>query len=299
MAVFWKLGPLIGIENDFNHTAAIEFMTEWRSSTFVISTIYVISIFTLQQIMKNRQKYNLRGPLMTWNLFLALFSMLGFVINSLFQWQYALLYGWKRSVCDLIMLKGQEGIFSFLFCFSKLPELLDTYFVVLRKQKLIFLHWYHHVTVFIYCWYSYSSITSPQQWFITLNYFIHFIMYSYYTVRASGVCRPPIWINMIITSLQIFQMVVGVVINVYVLGNMVVDQKWYCDGKIETTYSYVLFALAMYASYFALFAQYFFKAYIHRRHSKLRKTIVSAEKSGTCDSTKSGCNSEGKTTGSH
>ena len=40
--------------------------------------------------------------------------------------------------------------------FSKLPELGDTIFIVLRKQRLIFLHWYHHITVFVYCWYSYG-----------------------------------------------------------------------------------------------------------------------------------------------
>lgn len=34
------------------------------------------------------------------------------------------------------------GFWTWLFVLSKLPELGDTIFIVLRKQPLIFLHWY-------------------------------------------------------------------------------------------------------------------------------------------------------------
>jgi len=49
---------------------------------------------------------------------------------------------------------------TWAFCFSKLPELIDTVFIVLRKQPLIFLHWYHHASVLIYCWFSYQDYSS-------------------------------------------------------------------------------------------------------------------------------------------
>lgn len=39
-----------------------------------------------------------------------------------------------------------------MFVFSKVPELGDTVFIILRKRPLIFLHWYHHVTVLLYTW---------------------------------------------------------------------------------------------------------------------------------------------------
>lgn len=60
-----------------------------------------------------------------------------------------------------------------IFCISKVPELIDTLFIVLRKQKLIFLHWFHHATVLIYAWYSYHDWTASGRWFVFMNYSVH------------------------------------------------------------------------------------------------------------------------------
>lgn len=265
MGAAWS--PLIGFEDEFNHTSAINFMRGHWHYSFYISLLYVTSIFGIQNFMRDRPKYNLRGPLMLWSLMLAAFSITGFLVTGLYHWPYVFMHGWKRGVCDELIVQRQSGLWSFLFCFSKAPELLDTYFIVLRKKKLIFLHWYHHVTVFIYCWYSYSYMTTPQQWFITMNYFVHSLMYGYYSIKASGFYQPPIWISMLITSMQLFQMVIGVWVNVYIFVNMTSDQTWYCDGKIETTYSYVYIAFVMYASYLLLFAHFFYTAYFSKKKS--------------------------------
>lgn len=265
----WR--PLEDLENQFNHTIAIHFMRGIWHYSFYISAFYVVSIFLLQAYMQHRPKYNLRGPLMVWSLLLSAFSICGFCTAGLYHLTYMLNHGWKASVCDSVLVEKQMGLWSFLFCFSKCPELIDTYFIVLRKQKLIFLHWYHHITVFIYCWFSYGYMTNPQQWFISMNYFVHSIMYLYYAIRASSIYRPPIWVNIFITSLQLLQMVIGVYVNVYVFVNMKFSPGWYCDGEIETTNVYVYSAFVMYASYFVLFANFFYSSYISKNgHSKPR-----------------------------
>ncbi len=97
-----------------------------------------------------------------------------------------------------------------------------------------------------------------------MNYFVHAVMYSYYAVRASGRYRPPVWVNMFITLLQLLQMFVGVAINLYVYYQMTSDPDWYCDGKIETTYLYVYWSFLMYFSYLVLFALFFYDAYVSR-----------------------------------
>jgi elongation of very long chain fatty acids protein 6 len=33
-----------------------------------------------------------------------------------------------------------------LFIYSKIPELMDTVFLVLQKKRVIFLAWFHHTT---------------------------------------------------------------------------------------------------------------------------------------------------------
>uniref|UniRef100_A0A1B0D5J0 Elongation of very long chain fatty acids protein n=1 Tax=Phlebotomus papatasi TaxID=29031 RepID=A0A1B0D5J0_PHLPP len=101
-----------------------------------------------------------------------------------------------------------SGFWTWLFVLSKLPELGDTIFIVLRKQPLIFLHWYHHITVLMYSWFSYTEYTASARWFIVMNYCVHSLMYSYYALRAMRF-HPPRFISMLITTLQLTQMVIG------------------------------------------------------------------------------------------
>ena len=61
-------------------------------------------------------------------------------------------------------LVGPTGLWVGLFIFSKFPELLDTAFLVLQKKRVIFLHWFHHTTVLLYCWHAYHNRIGPGIW---------------------------------------------------------------------------------------------------------------------------------------
>ena len=204
------------------------------------------------------------------------YAMMSTVVNK----------GWHASVCKLEPTEvWEEGLplydavpqlWAFAFCFSKLPELLDTYFIVLRKQNLIFLHWYHHVTVMIYCFYYYGFTVTPTQWFVVMNYFVHSIMYLYYATRASGWVRVPKFVNILITTIQLLQMVAGVWINMYILKNILTVPGFYCDGFVEKESLHLTWAFLMYFSYFVLFAHFFYNVYL--KGTKKNFTSVKREK---------------------
>ncbi|XP_034632736.1 elongation of very long chain fatty acids protein 3 [Trachemys scripta elegans] len=245
-------------ERHFDELQAIQWMREnWRKS-FSFALAYVLLIFGGQHVMKQRRGYDLRKPLVLWSLSLALFSIIG----TLRTWGYMGFVlstsGFKQSVCDPGFYNGPVSKFwAYMFVLSKVPELGDTVFIVLRKQRLIFLHWYHHVTVLLYTWYAYKDMVAGGGWFMTMNYSVHAFMYSYYTVRAAGL-RVPRPFAMVITFTQILQMVMGTAVSI-------MAYSWMQDGICSTSWEQIFWSSIMYLSYLVLFCHFFHEAYLKGR----------------------------------
>merc|ERR1719223_1578915 len=163
---------------------------------------------------------------------------------------------------------GSSGLWLQLFVLSKFPELVDTFFIIIHKKPLIFLHWYHHLTVLLYCWHSYTTISSVGLYFIAMNYSVHAIMYGYYYLMA--IKMKPKWLNAkFITVAQISQMVVGVTVTL--LGfYYYITQGESCSILKEN----VVAGFIMYGSYLFLFAQFYVARYI-----KVKSSVSSKNKS--------------------
>ncbi|KAK6482174.1 elongation of very long chain fatty acids protein 6-like [Huso huso] len=256
-------------ERSFDERPAIEWMKENWSKSFVFSALYAAVIFGGQQFMKQRQKLELRKPLVLWSLSLAVFSIIGAVRTGWYMLYILDTSGFKQSVCDQSFYSGPVSKFwAYAFVLSKAPELGDTVFIVLRKQRLIFLHWYHHITVLLYSWYSYKDRVAGGGWFMTMNYLAHALMYSYYAARAAGV-RVPRSLAMLITTTQIAQMVMGLVVSGLVFF-------WMQDGRCFSYLDNILWASLMYLSYLFLFLSFFYQTYIKggsSSSSSSKKTI--------------------------
>lgn len=267
-------------DNGFMGEPISRYLTGKRDLFLWITVGYLIMVHLGPKLISEPMK--LKPWLIAWNLFIALFSIVGtcFTLprtldmyfggfskpsptNPLYEngatpGLHSAMCGWNRRV----FFDDRVGVWLLLFTLSKTPEMIDTLFLVLQKKKVIFLHWYHHATVMLYCWHCYTSITPAGYTFASMNYFVHSIMYTYYLVCACGYRRVVRPFASFITLLQIIQMVVGVLIvsylffQVYVFGSPCKADKYN-----------VIYGLLMYASYLVLFCHLFFTSYIKKSPS--------------------------------
>lgn len=112
--------------------------------------------------------------------------------------------GLDYSICHAEYDLGIIGTWSSLFIATKLLDLFDTAFIILRKQNLLFLHWYHHTASLVYCWYSYKDATSTGRFFSIMNISAHAFMYPYYLFRSMRF-KIPLFVMISITTFQTLQ----------------------------------------------------------------------------------------------
>ncbi|CAG0882157.1 unnamed protein product [Darwinula stevensoni] len=154
------------------------------------------------------------------------------------------------------MTESRETCFwIFLFVLSKIPELGDTVFLLLKRQPLTFLHCYHHATVILFTAHIYVDFAATGIWFCALNYVVHAFMYSYYTVRTVGF-RVPRWIAKVITCLQILQMVLGTAATAGAFYYKMRRVPCQMNG------ANIVVSLALYLSYWVLFSIFFRNSYV-------------------------------------
>ena len=160
-----------------------------------------------------------------WNMLLSCFSIFGAtrVVPYLFHELTDPAYGatfsdrYLNTVCGEAKsryVNGPVGLWTLLFIYSKFPELLDTAFLVVQKKKVIFLHWFHHTTVLMYCWHAYHNSVSQGIWFAAMNLSVHAIMYFYYFMGAINLRKVVRPFAPLITTIQILQMVGGIAVTV-------------------------------------------------------------------------------------
>ncbi|XP_008335814.1 elongation of very long chain fatty acids protein 6-like [Cynoglossus semilaevis] len=250
-------------ERRFDEQQAFEWMQVHWNKSFMFCALYAVFVFAGQHFMRERPKLNLRRPLVLWSLSLAIFSIIGAVRTGLYMLHVLTNSGFRQSVCDSSFYSAPITKFwAYAFVLSKAPELGDTVFIILRKQRLIFLHWYHHITVLLYSWYSYKDQVAGGGWFMTMNYAVHSLMYTYYAARAAGL-RVPRPFAMIITATQILQMVMGLT----VLGLV---YFWINEVQCPSNMDNITWGSIMYLSYLILFAMFFYDSYLRGSSSKVK-----------------------------
>eukprot|EP00745_Piridium_sociabile_P028250 TRINITY_DN45437_c0_g2_i1.p1 TRINITY_DN45437_c0_g2~~TRINITY_DN45437_c0_g2_i1.p1 ORF type:complete len:320 (+),score=2.28 TRINITY_DN45437_c0_g2_i1:94-1053(+) len=250
----------------------------------VIAVVYLLFVCTGRRFFRYRKPLEVDRSLLSWNFALFMFSA----------------YGAFRSCTRLFILLGQRGflfvacspaLFSYglgpsgfwttAFIFSKIVELTDTVFVVVRKKNLTFLHWYHHVTVFLYCWDAFVREIPTGIFFISINYIVHTMMYLYFFLSGCNSMSKPKW-GIVVTLLQIVQMFIGLgvtLLSLYLSRLFPAPTLWFPHSRAPLSLSdsrgtCVLpstnptLGLFMYASYLLLFVRFFVNKHLSKNLTK-------------------------------
>ena len=247
------------IERRYELTNGTRWMSKYWYASLVAASLYLSLVWAGKRWMRDRPKYTLQRPLTMWNTALALFSFIGFVRVAPHYFSALAKGGFSLAVCwSDVYTSAQPSLWGFLFCISKMLELFDTAFVLLRRSQLTFLHCYHHTTVLIYAWNEYPSTDAIGITFCTWNYFVHMLMYSYYAVKASG-RGVPVWIAQGITALQLGQFLLAFYSNS--LAYWLKESGQECQLHDSTFYM----GVAIYGSYTVLFVNFFYQRYCKPR----------------------------------
>uniref|UniRef100_A0AAF5DJY9 Elongation of very long chain fatty acids protein n=2 Tax=Strongyloides stercoralis TaxID=6248 RepID=A0AAF5DJY9_STRER len=253
-------------EENFDTVKSTEWMQKNWYHSFTWSLAYIVAIYGGRKIMETKKPFKLDALLVLWNLGLAIFSICG-VLRMTPEMIWAISSNsLQYSICTASYAMGLTGLWTELFAMSKVAEFGDTAFIILRKKPLIFLHWYHHITVLVYTWHAYKDHTASGRWFIWMNYTVHAFMYSYYALRALKIKVPKI-AAMIITTLQILQMIGGVTIGIAVYR---IKKS---GGECQQTWENLYYSFGIYFSYFLLFCHFFYQAYLSKNNKYEKKQL--------------------------
>jgi len=265
----------ITMSSPFDYDAAREYVASVQYSSFLYSIAYIVVIFGIKFAMQTRKPYQLKLTLQLWNLWLAAFSIAGSLVTGYGLFMEAQKYGIVSTYThSRDFFQGVIGLWTFWFCMSKLAELGDTILIVLRKKPLIFLHWYHHVATLNYGLMSYIDKTAFNTWIVWLNFTVHAVMYSYYFLAACSI-RLPAWFSQSLTTSQITQFIITLVILAHVGIKMVLGHP------VDTSPTSYIYCLLMEISYVVLFGNFFYQSYIRGGGKKFQKEKALKQQNGT------------------
>lgn len=250
----------VKFQHEFDGLKLYDYMTQHAEIPVFCVTLYLGMVFYGPLFMKDRPAMKFHHLFTLWNLLLATFSICGSYVVVPVLIDKLQNEGWWSSICanpHNWFDKGMTSFWAVAFILSKIPELLDTFFLIAQKKGVIFLHWYHHTTVMLYCWHAYITTNSSGMWFSAMNYVVHSIMYSYYFfMNVSPLTRKLVKPTAkLITTLQLVQMVQGLIVSISSFYYLYSPRGCHVDPANTKM------GLFMYFTYFVLFAYFFQQSY--------------------------------------
>jgi len=163
------------------------------------------------KLMENRKPFELKNPIIVYNLFQVIFSTWLFYESCVAGWFNG--YSFRCQPVDYstspMAMRMANGCWWYYI--SKFTEFMDTIFFVLRKKNnhISTLHVIHHGVMPMSVWFGVKFTPGGHSSFFGfLNTFVHIIMYSYYMIAALGPqYQKYLWWKKYLTALQMVQFV--------------------------------------------------------------------------------------------
>lgn len=248
--------------------------TKWLFVPSILSpisfvVIYLLLVWSLPKVMKNKEPFQLTNLLVLYNAAMTLLNLYIFV--EVLISTTAAGYSYSCQNLDMSNNPKEVRIASVLWWFyaSKIMELLDTMFFLLRKKnsQVSFLHVYHHTTMVCLWWIGIKWVAGGQSFLSALiNSLVHVIMYTYYGMSAVQSLRKYLWWKRHLTQFQLIQFCI-------LLCHGVVSLYVKCDYPLWMQCSLVLYMV----SFLVLFSNFYIHSYLAKRHRKHERQVVEYE----------------------
>ncbi|KAG0746812.1 hypothetical protein G6F57_002710 [Rhizopus arrhizus] len=218
---------------------------------------YFVVIFGGQFLLQNASPMKCKTLNQIHNLFLTVISfvLLVLTIEQLFPKLFR--HGLYYTICSEQAWTQELELLYYLNYLVKYYELVDTVFLVLKKKKLEFLHYFHHSMTMALCYTQLVGRTTVSWVPIVLNLTVHVLMYYYYFRTASGA---KIWWKQYLTTMQIIQFIIDLIViytctysyYAYTYNNYLPN-----FGTCAGTESAAAFGCAILTSYLLLFINFY------------------------------------------
>ncbi|KAI6133065.1 GNS1/SUR4 membrane protein [Pisolithus croceorrhizus] len=246
-------------------------LSTWPAVTTAL-TVYLATIFGIQELMRNGPPRKLNALFRCHNAFLTIGS---FLLLALIAEEVLSLYlasGFYSAICSESSWTSKLEFYYMVNYYFKYIELLDTVFLVLKKKPLSFLHVFHHSATALLCFTQLNGKTSISWVVISLNLFVHVIMYYYYYATAGGA---KIWWKRYLTTMQIVQFVID--LSIVYFGTYQRFAHSHCTwlphiDNCAGTETAALFGCGLLSSYLVLFINFYVQTY--RKPASARKAAV-------------------------
>jgi len=244
------------------------FLLQTPEPMLIVVMSYLAFVFIAPRFMEHRPPMDLKKLIIVYNFFAIALS--GYMCFEFFLTATQLGYSYACAPIDWSYSTDPVSIrlvsVSWLFFFSKIIELADTVFFILRKKddQVTFLHVYHHSTMIINWWMAAKYVPVGQSFFVgMINSWIHMLMYTYYGLAALGPkMQKYLWWKKYMTKLQLVQFVAVVSHTGY---NKFVRSD--CD------YPWLFNTITFYYTWSMLFffSNFYYQTYVLRKRQMLAK----------------------------